>query len=108
MTRRLAMFAAALALAACEGVPVRLGTPVKDSAPQGTAREITAESCGFQLLLLIPIAINDRQGRAYRQLEKLAFGDFITDVRVQERWTYAFVGTIYCTSIQAKAVRSSA
>jgi hypothetical protein len=30
-------------------------------------------------------------------------GDYLTDVRVQERWYYAFVGTAYCTEMQAMA-----
>lgn len=92
-------------VAGCSGVPVALGTRSSMPMPRGEARTITAEACGFQLLLLIPIAINGRLERAYQDLEKQAQGDYITDVEVQERWQYGFVGTSYCTAVQAKAIR---
>lgn len=87
---------------ACAGTPVSMGS--RGSVPAGSVRTLTADACGFQLLLLIPIAINGRAERAYRRLEREAGGDFITDVQVQERWTWGFVGTSYCTSISAKAI----
>jgi len=74
--------------------------------PTGESRTITAEACGFQLLLFIPIAINGRLESAYGMLEAKAGGDFITDVEVQERWTYGFVGTSYCTELRAKAIHA--
>jgi hypothetical protein len=91
--------------AACTGTPVNMGSrgaiPAVNAAD---ARTITSEACGFQLLLFIPIALNSRAERAYKDLEAQAAGDFITDVQVQERWSWGFVGTSYCTVIQAKAV----
>ena len=53
------------------------------------------------MLLLIPININDRQERAYTLLKAQANGGFITDVKIKESWTYAFVGTVYKTTITA-------
>ena len=95
-------------LAACEGMPAKLGTPVTASVPAGTGRDISASACGFQLLLVIPINVNSRLQRATAVLEREAHGDFITDVKVQERWTYGFVGTQYCTDLQAKAIPQDA
>jgi hypothetical protein len=96
-------------LAACAGTPVSLGSRLRNGVPAGieggTERQISAEACGFQLLLLIPIGVNSRAARAYQALEQKAGGDFITDVQVQERWSYGFVGTQYCTVMQAKAIR---
>jgi hypothetical protein len=103
--RKLAGIATAGLLTACAGTPVSLGTRVTGPVPTGAERTITAEACGFQLLLFIPISINSRAERAYRELEAQAGGDFITNVQVQERWTYGLVGTQYCTTLQAKAVR---
>lgn len=108
MRKTIRIVAAAIALAiiaGCSGVPVALGTRSSVPMPNGAARTITAEACGFQLFLLIPISINGRMERAYQDLEQQAGGDFITDVEVQERWVYGFVGTSYCTALQAKAVR---
>ena len=107
LTLRLALAATTLALlAGCAGRPVMLGTPVTGKVPTGESRTITAEACGFQLLLFIPIAINGRLESAYGMLEAKAGGDFITDVEVQERWTYGFVGTSYCTELRAKAIHA--
>lgn len=64
-------------------------------------REIFAESSGFQLLLFIPIGINERHQNAFHNLQSQAGSDFLTNIRVQESWTYAFVGTIYKTKLQA-------
>lgn len=107
LTQRLALAASTLALlAACAGKPVQLGSPVNGPVPTGESRVITAEACGFQLFLFIPIAVNGRLEAAYSLLEAKAGNDFITDVEVQERWIYGFVGTSYCTELRAKAIRT--
>jgi len=105
INRQLTCIVTVALLAACAGTPVSLGTRVTGPIPTGAERTITAEGCGFQLLLFIPISINSRAQRAYQELEAQAGGDFITNVQVQERWTYGLVGTQYCTTLQAKAVR---
>lgn len=107
-TLRIAMMASMLTLlAGCAGKPVQLGSRVTPGGvPTGVSRIISAEACGFQLLQFIPIALNGRLDSAYTQLEAAAGGDFITDVEVQERWVYGFVGTSYCTELRAKAVRA--
>lgn len=110
MSKSIKLIVAALVavfVAGCSGVPVALGSRAAGPVPTGEARTIAAESCGFQLLLFIPIAINGRQERAYQDLEQQAAGDFITDVEIQERWQYGFVGTLYCTKLQAKAIRQN-
>lgn len=104
--RLVAVAAIAALLAGCAGTPVALGSRVSGSVPTGESRVITAEACGFQLFLLIPIAVNGRMASAYSQLEAKAGGDFITDVEVQEKWTYGFVGTSYCTELRAKAIKA--
>jgi len=106
MKRAIAL-AVAVLLAACEGNPVRLGSPVEGPPPTGQSREVTAQSCGFQLLYFIPIAINTRVERAYAGIQRQVLGEYVTDVRVTEQWTYAFVGTIYCTTIDARAIRQT-
>lgn len=104
--KQLAVAAAAALMAGCAGTPVSLGSRVSGPVPSGAERTITAEACGFQLLLFIPISINGRMERAYGSLQAQAAGDFITDVQVQESWGWGFVGTSYCTTLQAKAIRS--
>lgn len=107
LTQRILVTATTLALlAGCAGKPVQLGSRVAGTVPTGETREISAEACGFQLFLFIPIAVNGRLESAYSMLEAKAGGDFITDVEVQERWTYGLVGTSYCTELRAKAIHT--
>ena len=89
----------------CAGTPVILGSKIAGELPTGEERSIKAEACGFQLLLFIPIGVNDRLSRAYDLLEAKAGGDFITNVSLEESWTYGFVGTNYCSKLDATAIR---
>lgn len=88
----------------CAGIPVQLGSRISGDVLTGPGRPISAEACGFQLLLLIPIALNNRMERAYRSLQEQAGGDFITDVQIKERWIWGLVGTGYCTDLTATAI----
>ncbi len=99
-----AWVAAAIAgvlLAACAGSPVTFPPEQKFDRSRGTP--ISATACGFQLLLFIPINVNNRQARAYRALTESAPYAYITDIKVQESWNYGFVGTQYCTTLEATA-----
>lgn len=94
-------------LTACAGAPVNLGPHPYAPPPAGNVRQVQAKACGFQLLLLIPIAINDRQERAYNTVLAQAGGDYVTDVAWKDEWFYGLVGTGYCTTITATAIRAA-
>jgi hypothetical protein len=93
----------------CAGTPIKFGGNDHDPNFDRTnvdytkGREITASASGFQLLLIIPININNRHEQAYQQLREMAGRDYITYIKIEESWTYAFVGTIYTTAITAMA-----
>ena len=90
--------------AGCTGTPVTFKslTDVKYDATKG--RTVSASACGFQLLFLIPIRINDRYERAYAELlDDAGPGYSVTDINVSERWKYGLVGTAYCTDLKATA-----
>jgi hypothetical protein len=91
--------------AGCAGQPIRVGflDPSMDTIDFTKGRHIEAEASGFQLLLFIPIGVNDRHAKAYGILQSQAGTDYITDVKVKESWTYALVGTIYTTTLEAMA-----
>ncbi|MBU4257715.1 MAG: hypothetical protein KKI12_03320 [Proteobacteria bacterium] len=103
----LVVFIAVFFIAGCAGKPIRVGTV--DQQLDNTnidftrGRSISASASGFQLLLFIPININNRHERAYQILCGQAGNDYITDIKIQESWTYAFVGTVYSTTIKAMA-----
>lgn len=98
---------AALTLAGCTGMPVNTGSANRqiDAAGVdfGAGRKISASASGFQLLLLIPIGINDRHERAFQMLVDRAGGDYLTNLTIDESWTYALVGTVYKTTLSAMA-----
>ena len=108
MTDRLSrclMVAVCLAvLSACSGTPVKINEEVDRADIDMTkGRQIRAQAAGFQLFLVIPINVNSRQARAWEQLKQYAGNDYISDVRITERWTYGYVGTAYTTIIAAMA-----
>lgn len=105
--RWLSLLVVAVFLTACSSGPVALGSRLDGPPPIGKERAISAEACGFQLLLVIPISVNGRAERAYEDLLAQAAGDFIVDVEVAETWTYAAVGTVYCTQLRAKAIHKA-
>ena len=93
----------ALATIGCSGRPIYVKTvaPEVYEAVKDKGRTISASASGFQLLLFIPISINERQETAYNLLKAQAGGDHMTDVKIKESWTYAFVGTVYTTTMTA-------
>ena len=100
------VFMAIFCMASCAGKPINVGD--LDEQPEVSAielkkRTLSASASGFQLLLLIPININDRHERAYEILRGQAGSDYITDIKIKESWTYALVGTVYTTTIEATA-----
>ena len=105
---RLLPLVAVTLLGACAGAPVALGTRTLPPLEVVSTRVVTAKACGFQLLLFIPINVNDRMERAYQLISAQAGADYITDVQIEESWTYGFVGTAYCTTLKAKALREGA
>lgn len=105
---RNAMVVSALAgLVACSGAPVQLGSSGPAPVSSAPVRELSSRACGFQLMLFIPIVINNRAQRAWADLQQQAGDDYLTDVQIKETWTYAFAGTSHCTYMQAKAIPRS-
>jgi len=98
------VLAATAVLASCEGAPVRLSQtsdmPQGQKYDMGKGHTVTAKGCGFQLFLFIPIVTNQRAEIAFRGLRSQAGNGYLTDIRVQETWTYAFVGTLYCSVME--------
>ncbi|HBA84142.1 MAG TPA: hypothetical protein DCZ95_08620 [Verrucomicrobia bacterium] len=92
----------------CAGTKVHFDHVPVEKLDLTKGRTIKASSAGFQLLLLIPIAVNGRHYRAYEGLKKAAAGDYITDIQIQESWRYAFVGTVYRTTFKATAYPAKA
>lgn len=99
---------ACLTLSGCAGSPVALKSFPANDIVQTSNRTISAEACGFQLLLLIPISINSRLERAFKELQEKAGHDQIANLSIEEYWRYAFVGTTYCTRLEAIAYQKTA
>jgi len=93
----------ALLFAGCVGSVVKFNTMAEQPYDTARGREIRGSACGFQFYLFFPIMINDRAQRAYDRLVEAADGDYIADIKVNERWVYALIGTGYCTDLKATA-----
>ncbi|MDD2830464.1 MAG: hypothetical protein PHW18_12895 [Sulfuricurvum sp.] len=92
-------------LSGCVGKPITFKSvdPKSYEDVKDKGRTITGKSSGFQLLWLIPAGINGRHESAYDELMEEAKGDYVTDITIQESWSYAFIGTVYTTTITATA-----
>jgi hypothetical protein len=108
MMRRILRIGVALAAvvqlsSGCAYYPVRLSSSESASYDPSRSRDISARSCGFMWGGVIPIALSSRDQRAFGRLRELAHGDYIADVEVEERMTYAVVGFVMCTTFHAVA-----
>ena len=104
---RMSIVLISIILTGCSGTPVRVGTDTQqlnlENIDLSQGRNLTATASGFQLLLFIPIGINTRHEEAYNKLLAAAGGDYVTDVKIKESWTYALIGTVYTTTMEATA-----
>ncbi|TGK15671.1 hypothetical protein EHO61_15070 [Leptospira fluminis] len=102
--------AATVLTVGCNSVPLNMpaNAPLKTEKGQSiTSYPISAESCGFQLLLFIPIGVNSRQVEAYSKLISQSIGGRISDLKMEESWYYGLVGTGYCTRFSALLSRAN-
>ena len=90
----------------CSSIPLRLGAPHgfdRTKIDFTKPRVITAEASGLQFGYWFPIMVNSRQLRAYEEIKSQAMNDYITDVKIKESWTWALVGTVHTTRLEATA-----
>jgi hypothetical protein len=99
----LAIAALIQASAGCTFEPVRLGSSEAVRYDPTRSRDVSGRACGFMLGGLVPIALSNRDQRAYRTLTEQAHGDYVADVEAEQRVTYAFVGWTICTEFHAVA-----
>jgi hypothetical protein len=90
------------AMTGCSGTLHLAPSP---TAPYNTSRgrPVSGEACGFQLMAFFPIKVMSRNERAYEQMLEEAGGDVVTDIKMQERWSFAVVGWNACTTITGTA-----
>jgi hypothetical protein len=91
-------------LSSCSGTPIKLGNSDRNfnvkSVDFSRGRDISATTSGFQLLLFIPININDRHERAFQLLRAQAGDNYLTNIKITESWKYGLVGTVYTTKLE--------
>ena len=63
--------------------------------------------CGL-LFGFIPIAVNGRTERAYRQAVKDGGGTGVPDTTLTDSWYWTPIGTLLCTRIEGTAIRDAA
>ena len=92
-----------VAFTGCTGTVVKFNTMREQPYDATQGRVVKGAACGLQLLVFIPISLNDRHQRAYTELVSEAGDDYVTEIKVNEKWYYAVLGTVYCTEMQAMA-----
>lgn len=111
MNRNVFRIALLLALTvSCISQPVFIPENTKQQ-PKSDQNSITypayAKECGFVLLFLIPIGINDRFAKAYAKISAQAKNGILSQLTLQESWYYGFIGTGYCTTMTALIIREN-
>ena len=101
--RRLLAYAFLLCALGCTSGPVPLGSPGAPEYDAEKGRPISSSGCGFMLLAFIPIRVAHTLDRAHAALMAKAENDYVTDVKIGTRWTYAYIGTVHCIQIEATA-----
>lgn len=99
------IFLAFFISAGCSSGWIQLSNGVDKPPANGKKAVFSESACGFNLLGFIPISINDRYARAWKRLNNLTQDAFIEKIIAEESWTYAYVGTVYCTEITVNVVR---
>jgi hypothetical protein len=83
-------------------------TPVAPLAPPSsysTLGRTQGSACGFLFYSLIPIFVNDRTERAYDEAVSKGGAEFLIDTEVIDRWYYAGVGLVLCTTVAGTGAR---
>ncbi len=91
------------ALAGCSSRPMLIGP-----RPPETYRvigQVEGHACGFLLFDCIPIKLNSRAERAYRDALTLWQGKALIDTEIRERWYYAVAGEVLCTDVRGTAIQ---
>ena len=98
----------AVYLTGCSGKPVTFNSvdPKLYANNKGEGRTISAEASGFQLLLFIPIGVNDRTERAYADaIRSVPGATGLINVTYSEDWFWWVIGTNRIVTVTGDAIR---
>jgi hypothetical protein len=89
-------------IGACSGPYTTIAPRIPDSAELGA--RTSGSACGLVLLNIIPIGINDRAERAYRNALEPTKANELGDVSVVDSWYYILIGEILCAEVSGAVV----
>ena len=97
----------ALALAGCQGMPVKFPTPLKqvEGKDYKVLGESEGSSKGIMLFQVIPIGQNDRFQKAYDEAVQKLGGDRLINLTIEERWFWAWVLNGYTFTVKGTVVK---
>ncbi len=105
MKKILSLTAILLLTLSCSSNWITLTNDVDTPPEKFKKSTISDDACGFMLLGFIPIMINSRYERAWKGIVYQARDGFIDKISMEERWTYYYIGTGYCTEFTAVVLR---
>lgn len=90
----------------CSGPLVNIApVPPGEYSEEGVVK---GEACGFLLLGMLPLGVNDRAERAYDRALKSVRATSLTETSVNESWYFTPLGPAVCTGIEGTALVRSA
>ena len=89
-------------IGACSGPYTTIAPRIPDSAELGA--RTSGSACGLVLFNVIPIGINDRAERAYRNALEPTKATALGDVSVVDGWYYILIGEVLCAEVSGAVV----
>ncbi len=94
-----------LSLSACTGRLYSVPQPDFDPQKYEVVGEARETATGLNLFNFIPINLNNKIQRAVEEAIRSRSGDVITNLRVRERWFWAYVLNGYKIDIEGTVLR---
>ena len=99
----LGLLFATLLIAGCSGPLVKVA-PAPPAAYE-TTHQAEGGACGALLFGIVPIGVNSRLERAYKQAVHRAGAIGLTDTAVTDRWYWIYIGELLCTDVRGTGFR---
>ena len=87
----------------CVGTKVHFADAPVDKLDLARGYKVTGRASSLHLFGFIPVGLNNRQVNAYERLKEEAGNDYLTDIKIQDSWKFAFIGEKYGTTLTATA-----
>ena len=104
MMKVLVIAVSLMALVGCSSAPALLGPPPR--AGYRVIGEAEGGGCGLLFFGILPLGVNGRTERAYREALAKSGGAQLVDTKIQYRWDIIpYAGMLVCTVVEGTAIQ---